>query len=135
MEEIPRELDWVKERAACTIDKMFVLLHKAVEDDAKRVNEIRRLPDYAAFEVILNREGDIFTVKAAEALKPYVKFTKEDDTIIVSSDPTTVDMVLRVGLSDEGRCKLTDNASELEQWQVRKIALEGLFFPPGAPIR
>jgi len=31
--------------------------------------------------------------------------------------------------SEEGRCKLVSNGAELERWQVRKTALEGLFFP------
>lgn len=129
MEEVPRELDWVKERAACTVDKMFTLLHQSVEEDAKSVNQIQKLPEHAAFEVVLNREGDAFTVKRAEATRPFVRFAKEGDRITVSSDTGTPKLVFRIGLSDEGRCKLTENGTEREQWQVRKTCLEGLFFP------
>jgi hypothetical protein len=33
-----------------------------------------------------------------------------------------------IGLNDEGRCVLRENGAEFEEWQVRKLALESMFF-------
>jgi hypothetical protein len=57
MEKIPRELDWVKERAGCTIKQMFSLLHQAVEEDIKSINQACKSPDYYAFVAIASQDG------------------------------------------------------------------------------
>lgn len=129
MENVPRELDWVKERAGCTIERMFSLLHQAVEEDVQIINQVRKLPEHAAFVIIPSQDGESFLVKRAETIRPVVRFAKERDTITVTSDTGTPKLVFQIRLSDEGRCKLTENGTEREQWQVRKICLEGLFFP------
>jgi hypothetical protein len=37
--------------------------------------------------------------------------------------------MIALTLNDEGRCKLSvDGGPQQEQWQVRRMALEGLFF-------
>ena len=41
MSNAPRELDWVKERAACTVAQIFSQLHQGVENDVKSVNLAR----------------------------------------------------------------------------------------------
>jgi hypothetical protein len=74
-----------------------------------------------------NREYS-FTVKRAEAIRPFVKFSIAEDCINVSSDADGKGRDYRITLSDEGRCKLTENGEEREQWQVRRSALEKLFF-------
>lgn len=130
MDETPKELDWVKERAGCTIEKMFDLLHQAIEEDVKSVNVIRNLPESRQFEVILSKKEYEFKVKMAETVRPFVRFAIEENCIVVTSDSaTTPKQEYRISLSNEGRCKLTLHGEELEQWQVRRSALEGLFFP------
>jgi hypothetical protein len=129
MEKIPRELDWVKERAGCTIRRMFSLLHQAVEEDIKSINLACKSPDYYAFVAIASQDGESFSVKRAETIRPSVRFSIDGDIIKVSDDAGIRRLEYRIILSDEGRCQLTENGTPLEQWQVRKAALEGLFFP------
>ena len=126
---IPRELDWVKERAGCTIKRMFSLLHQAVEEDVKNVNQTCKFPEYYAFVIILSQDGESFSVRRAETTRPFVRFAIDRDIIKVSDDAGIRRLEYRIVLSDEGRCQLTENGTPLEQWQVRKTALEGLFFP------
>lgn len=129
MEEVPHELDWVKERASCTIQKMFSQLQLAIDEDIKSINQIRKLPEHSAFETSMSSDGESFLVKRSEAIRPFVRFAIEGDSIKVSDDAGALKLEYRIILSNEGRCKLTEHGSELEQWQVRKTALEGLFFP------
>jgi hypothetical protein len=132
MEKIPRELDWVKERAGCTIERMFSSLHQAVEEDVKIINQARKLPEYSAFVTIPSQDGKSFSVKRAETIRPSVRFAIDGDSIKVSDDAGILRLEYRIVLSDEGRCQLTENGAPLEQWQVRKTTLEGLFFPASA---
>jgi hypothetical protein len=130
MEEILHELDWVKERAGCTIERMFSLLYQAVEEDVKGINQTLKLPEYYAFLIILSKDGKSFTVRRAETIRPSVRFAVDGEIIKVSDDAGIRRLEYRIILSDEGRCQLTENGTPLEQWQVRRAALEGLFFPP-----
>lgn len=129
MGEIPRELDWVKERAGCTIKRMFNLLHQAVEEDVKNINQLLKLPEYYSFVIVQGQDGESFLVKRAETIRPSVRFSINGDIIKVSDDAGIRRLEYRIVLSDEGRCQLTENGAPLEQWQVRKTALEGLLFP------
>jgi hypothetical protein len=52
----------------------------------------------------------------------------EADHIRVSDDAGETKAQLRITFSNEGRCKLVEHGEELEQWQARRSALEGLFF-------
>lgn len=135
MEKIPRELDWVKERAGCTIERMFSLLHQAVEEDIKSINQTRKLPEYSAFVTVPSRDSESFSVKRAETIRPFVRFAIDGDTIKVSDDAGILKLEYRIVLSDEGRCQLTESGAPLEQWQVRRASLEGLFFSSGSSTR
>jgi len=125
MNGIPRELDWVKERAACTLAKVFRELHRGVAEDVKTANSIFSYGN--SFQVVVADEK-AFTVRRGEIIKPVVTFMLEDKRILISSDISNEELDFTVGLSDEGRCQLRQNGQEYEQWQVRKMALEGLFF-------
>lgn len=129
MTDVPRELDWVKVRDACTIEKMFEQLHARIKDDVADINAIRKFPVETGFEVTESNREYSFTVKRAEAIRPFVKFSISGDCINVSTDTDGKGRDYRKTVSDEGRCKLIENGEEREQWQVRKTALEGLFFP------
>jgi hypothetical protein len=129
MSTIPQELDWVNVRAGCTIEKMFQQLHDAIVEDIKSINQVRNYPDGRGFEVIVSPREYRVTVRRGETIRPYVQFTIEGQNIRVVDDADTVNLSYGIAVGDEGRCKLTDHGEEREQWQVRKCALEGLFFP------
>jgi hypothetical protein len=129
MEKVPYELDWVKKRAACSLKQVFSELHRGVIEDVKDANDIsplstRRTP----FEVTVGRAGEDFTVQRGESVRPVVTFLILGDHISISTNASSEKWEFTVGLNDEGRCLLRQNGQEYEQWQVRKMALEGLFF-------
>ncbi|HWE87767.1 MAG TPA: hypothetical protein VG267_22680 [Terracidiphilus sp.] len=123
MSEIPQELDWVSVRAACTIEKMFEQLHHGIEEDVRRINQIRKYPEDRGFEVMVSGREFSFTVKRGETLRPFVRFTIEGESIQVADDADTVKLKYGIAVSDEGRCKLTEHGEDREQWQIRKSAL------------
>jgi hypothetical protein len=126
MNGIPRELDWVKARAACSLAQVFKELQLGVEDDVRTANVIRKLTADNEFGTKPINQG---FVAYRIGLTKNVRFFLETDRIEVHNDLTNEKHSLSLTLNEEGRCKLLSNGAEYEQWQVRKIALEGLFFP------
>jgi hypothetical protein len=128
MNGIPRELDWVRERAACSLAKVFSNLHRGVEEDVKVANSVcPTSPRRTLFEVHTDK-NDAFTVQRAESIRPVVVFMLQSECILVSVGPGNEEWRFTVGLNNEGRCLLRFDGKEFEHWQVRKMALEGLFF-------
>lgn len=125
MNGIPRELDWVKERSACTLEKVFSELHRGVEEDVKTANLLPLQGPPFQLVVVDSRS---FVVRRGEAIKPVVTFMLETAGILVNSTASNEEWRFTVGLNNEGRCQLRHEGQEYEQWQVRKMALEGLFF-------
>ena len=127
MEAIPSELNWVPIRHKCTIVQMFRELHVGVEKDVDEANKIRELADDIAFRVI-SKSSDTFVVVQSSGAR--VKFSLRDDTIEIADEVCNQKHVVRHTLTDECRCKFVIGQEELEQWQVRRRALEGLLFGP-----
>jgi TusA-related sulfurtransferase len=127
---IPQEFEWVMARATCTIEKMFEQFHQGVVDDVVAINSLRKFPEEKGFKVEQSGREYSFIIKRAEAIRPFVKFSiAVGDCINVSTDADKNGRDYRITLNDEGRCKLTENGEEHEQWQVRRASLESLFFP------
>ena len=127
MIEIPHEFDWVKARAACSIGQVFKELQLGVEGDVDAINSVRRLQPDTAFTAFSDRP-DLFIVFQNRG--PRVKFICGEDRIEIADEVTGQNIVATLTLTDEGRCKLKVGQEELEQWQVRRRALEALLFVP-----
>jgi hypothetical protein len=127
---IPQELNWVEKRAACTIGQVFNKLCNDFEGDVSAINAIRNLLDDNRF--CINPVGDGSTIVIGQPSRfprVVVKIGIVQNEIEVQDGTTRSAWRVRIGLNNEGRCTLRLNEStELEQWQFRKKALEGLFF-------
>ena len=128
MNGIPRELDWVKELAACSIVKVFNELRMGVEEDVKAANLVRRRSPRTEFRLIPNNANDAFTVLHDGGPGPQVNFYLESNQIKIDDLASNQTFLVTLTLNNEGRCKLRINGEEFEQWQVRRMALERLFF-------
>jgi hypothetical protein len=129
MATVPQELDWVKARATCSVLRAFNELRLGVEEDVKAANATPRpseLPPLS-FGVRSNTVGDYFIVFQQENAGARVEFNCQVDRMTIKNQNEEFSVTLT--LNKEGRCKLrVDDGEELEQWQVRRIALEKLFF-------
>ncbi len=130
MNTVPQELNWVEKRAACTVGQMFNKLCNDFEGDVSAINTVRKLSDNNRF--CINPVGDGSTIVIGQPSRfprVVVKIGVVENEIEVQDGATRSAWRVGIGLNNEGRCTLRLNEStELEQWQFRKKALEGLFF-------
>jgi len=124
--DVPEELNWVKARAACSVEKVFASLHDGVEEDLKEANSLR--PDgLDRFRIIRAEDGRSFTVRRGESINKFVSVVLENGCIAIVK-ARGQEAKFTVGLNNEGRCQLRSEKEGFEQWQVRKMALEDLLF-------
>jgi hypothetical protein len=121
------KFDWITERSACTLPKVFATLRQQTEEDVKTRNGMR--PNYAAYEFSLAEDIDKFTVfLKAKDVQRSVTFTLADHAISVKDDQDNPMFQVTLIFDDCGECKLHAGELEREFWQVRRMALEDLMF-------
>jgi hypothetical protein len=128
MNAIPQELDWVGKRAACTIAKVFNELCDGIMSDVAAINTARA--GESLFSADMHSDGStIFVGQPGRIPRRRVTIGTGHDQLVVVQEWNKEQWSASIGLNDEGRCILRlDDGTELEQWQFRKKALEGLFF-------
>jgi hypothetical protein len=128
MSTIPQELNWVEKRAACTAETLFSQLVLGIGEDIKARNAAGADAQFAA-GLTSDRRALIVGESGTWARKERVRIFPLKGKIEVRDELTNASFSAEVFLNDEGRCKLRlDGGVELEQWQFRRMALEGLFF-------
>jgi hypothetical protein len=129
MNGTPQELNWVEKRSACSVEQVFRELQNGIESDVASLNAIRRYAPDNRFIAQLTSDGRVLIVAQEGVSGPRVKFFTLDGKIEVRDEVTSKRLLAALTLNNEGRCKLKlEDGMELEQWQLRKMALEGLFF-------
>jgi hypothetical protein len=127
-----RTIDWVKERAACSAALMFEKLKQDIVTDVDVRNDLRPkdqvfgvaygfrvLESNSSFRVL--REGN-------RGISASVIFSLENDDITVKNQDDAVLFTAKVTLNDEGICVFKIKGEERHPWQMRKMALEDIFF-------
>jgi hypothetical protein len=119
--------DWVTERSACSLPKVFTALRAQVEADVKTRNGLR--PGNSPYEFSVKEDNGEFTVLLkAQQLQQSVVFRLADHAILVRDDKSNPMFEVTAAFSDEGECRLKVNGEERDFWQVRRMALEELMF-------
>lgn len=125
-------LDWVKARGACSLSQMFEQLKSDVHEDVTQRNSIRvdgrdhfyewqMAESHNNFRVI-REGGDTFDRRAIGFYLEQGKITVKDQQHVMFS--------VTVTLNDQGECKFKIGEEEKESWQIRKKALEDVFYFP-----
>jgi len=118
--------DWVSERATCSLLKVYEKLRLEVENDVKTRNSLR--PNQIEYEFQLVTSNKSFAVILdAHRFHHSVTFLLVDKYIDVQKEDTLM-FRATVHLNNEGDCVLIIGTEEHTLWQVRKKALEQLFF-------
>jgi hypothetical protein len=121
------KFDWVSERSACTLPKVFAALRQQVEEDVETRNGLR--PNYAPYEFSLAEDIDEFKVLLkGEDVQRSITFKLAEQAISVRDDKGNPMFQVTLTFNDKGECKLHANEQEREFWQVRRMALEDLLF-------
>jgi len=121
-----RDLNWVEAHFTCQTAQVFEELKLGVKDDIKTINTKRQLTDDAAFNTASNSSGSVFMVRRGQSTE-VVKFSYDRNHIQIDDEIGHHTHSITLTLNSEGRCKLKVRDEELEQREVREMALEGLF--------
>ena len=142
MSEVPNELDWVSVRAECSPAEVFERLRQQVEADVlmrqgkQSLNTGRVFKfvssNVTAFAVIAEETPDMWVTHNAIGR---VSFNLMNHKIVVSGvgiiferETSAPQFDATATVNSEGQCRLKIQGKELTLWQVRKMALETLFF-------
>jgi hypothetical protein len=121
------KFDWVTERSSCSLPKVFKTLRSQVEEDVKFRNALR--PNNSPYEFSIAENAGDFTVRLeSKDLRQSVIFSLSEHAISVRDDKGNPMFDVSLTFTDEGKCRLTVNNQPRELWQVRRMALEELFF-------
>lgn len=119
--------DWVTARSSCSIPKVFKELRSQVEEDVKTRNALR--PNNSPYEFSVTEHDVNFAVLlATKEAHESVVFTIAEHAISVRDDQGKQILEVTLTFNDQGECKLSVNQQERELWQVRRMALEEIFF-------
>jgi len=134
-EKAPTELNWVNARARCNLYEMFKALELGVRTDVEAAQALVSKHAHTVFSVAMSGNKRFSVSRIDDPLVSIVTgsvdFVREHDRIAVSmtkENETKPLFEASLTLNNEGECKLKVGGVELEQWQVRRKALEGLFF-------
>ena len=127
------DFDWVTAQAGCTADTMFSRLLAGVRRDVERRNALTTRADQFHFEVI--EDGDRFeairtigTPTDTTHVHASVAFERVGPRINVQGDHVDTDFTAVVGINPSGACRFFVAEAEYAEWEVRKLALDQLFF-------
>jgi|SRR6267154_3163491 len=119
------DLDWVTVRAGCSTECVFQQLREQVSSDV----EIRKTVGATYRFSFDKRDTNCFSVMATNPATQHseeVTFTLRGSHIVVIARDKEIKASSTI--NNEGECMLKIDGSEYTLWQVRKMALEKLFF-------
>jgi hypothetical protein len=127
IKQVPIELDWVDARCKCSLYEMYKRLRNEVKEDVKKRNDLRKEGERVRFE---------FGAESAKGFSVFREGLSGPTCIDFAISETEMSVAMRdqvilsatATVNDEGRCMFVVKGKELENWQVRKLALEELFF-------
>jgi hypothetical protein len=119
--------DWVIERSSCSYPKIFKDLMLQVAEDVKSRNSLR--PQNSPYEFSTVENGNEFTVIVqARDVRKSVTFGLGEHSISVRGDQDNQMFEVTLTFAKDGKCRLNVRNEECDLWQVRRLALEDLFF-------
>jgi hypothetical protein len=119
------DFSWVDAVEACSYAKVFVELRAGVEEDVTVRN---RQLGQNSFGVTAPKP-ESFTVYRDNPTSPNaVRFDCAKGAIRAVALGGGPDIIVRLKVNMSGHCRLVIKKQEYEQWEFRKMALEGLFF-------
>ena len=127
------QFEWVSAKAKCTAAVMFERLRAGVKQDVERRNALLGLDDGYRFE--FSEEGEAFEVARLEGSRvarpnvaALVRFERAGPRIHVRSEDVDVDFTAVLTLDPAGQCRFVVGEALYTDWEIRRMALELLFF-------
>ena len=122
--------DWVAAQSACSAAAMFQKLMDGARADVERRNGATfGRKDSWTFEFHADEDGFEVTRQTGSAKdSAFVTFQLEGPRIEISGDGVDVQLTAVVGINAHGDCRYYIGEAEYLGWEVRKQALDLLFF-------
>jgi hypothetical protein len=129
----PEDFDWVSAQAGCAPASMFERLRAGVRQDVERRNALDGLEDEARFE--FSEDSEAFDVARLEGsrfgqpkIAALVRFERAGRRINVHGEDVEVDFTAVSTLDPNGQCRFVVGEALYSEWEIRRMALELLFF-------
>lgn len=120
------EFDWVRARSECSLRNIFLRLSAGIKNDALTRDEIERKSGTNLHFEFMDLPSVVLVTRREGERSQKVEFTLGADDITV--DGYGGRFTAAPGYNSTGDCTLIVHGEELELWQVRRKALELLFF-------
>ena len=131
-EQTPDDFDWAAAQANCNAASMFVRLQAGVVQDVRRRNGLLARNDGLTFEVYEDTREFAYTTRVVASgfrgSDAAVKFQHACCCIHVHSEEVDVDFTAVVALDTTGVCRFVVGEAIYSEWEIRRMALEHLFF-------
>ena len=128
-EHSPDDFDWVGTQAKCSAALMFDQLRTRVEQDVRRRTGLLDRHDGWKFEFY--SEADAFEVSRVIGkgkVGAVVQFERVGRRIHVQGEDIDVDLTAIVTVDASGVCRFVIGEAMYADWELRRMALELLFF-------
>ncbi|HLG58650.1 MAG TPA: hypothetical protein VI485_25120 [Vicinamibacterales bacterium] len=133
-EHAPDDFNWVAAQATCNAASMFDRLRARVKEDVQRRNGLFDQAEDWTFE--FHEEGDdefeVVRVGGSGFTGPkvsaVVQFERAGRRIRVHSEDLDVEFTLVVIVDTAGHCRFVVGEAMYSDWEIRRMALEQLFF-------
>lgn len=127
----PVTFDWIAARSRCSIQQMFEDLKLAIKQDVELITA-RNAQDVPVRTFRITERAKFMKIYEEDAYSEYppsVTFSLSGNAIRVGNGETNEELFnIVIGLNDDGDCNFIVEGQERDSWQVRRQALEGLFF-------
>jgi hypothetical protein len=137
-EPASQEFDWVAAQSKCNASSMFEQLMTGVKEDVQRRNRLLGRDDGWTFE--MHEDGGAFEVSRVvtqgsteTSVAALVRFARGGRRIHVQGDDVDVDFTAVVALDAAGACRFVVGEAIYSEWEIRRMALEQLFFEEEEP--
>ena len=125
------DFDWVTAQAGCRIELMFQRLLEGARKDVDRRNAAGfGRHDKWRFEVNVDGDSAFEVARSGESSRnsAVVTFEREGPRINIAGDGVDVQLTAIAAINASGECRYFVGEHEFLGWEVRKLALEPLFF-------
>jgi hypothetical protein len=122
--------DWVTAQAGCSVVQMFQKLQDGVQADVERRNGAGfGRTDNWRFEFHADDDGfEVVRIAGSSRSGAVVTFEREGPRINIAGEGVDVRITAIVGINHVGECRYFIGEGEYLGWEVRKQALDQLFF-------
>jgi len=136
-DQTPDDFDWVVAQSKCSAASMFARLQSGVKEDVRRRNGLGLLGRDDGWTFEFHVDGEEFEVSRVEAsgvtesmdsTLALVRFERTGRRIHVHGDGVDVEFTAVVSLDVTGVCRLVVGEAMYSEWEIRRMALEQLFF-------